>query len=117
MQIHIPSGWARSIVLAGLMLALTVAHAQPQTDTKKPSQADPANAEAPTVPIPYRSAFTGYRPLREESVAAWKDSNDLAAKIGGWRVYAKEARQPDTPSVPPTSASAKGHAEHHGGQQ
>lgn len=117
MQIHIPNGWARSIVPAGLMLALTFAHAQPQTDTKNPSQADPASAEAPTAAISYRSAFTGYRPLREESVATWKDSNDLTAKIGGWRVYAKEAGQPDTPSAAPASAPVKDHAEHHGGQQ
>ena len=117
MQIHIPHGWARNIVPAGLMLALTFAHAQPQTDTKKPSQADPASAKSPAEPVSYRSAFTGYRALREESVAAWKDSNSLAAKIGGWRVYAKEARQPDTTSSAPTSAPAKDHVEHHGGQQ
>lgn len=117
MQIFISNGWVRRIVPAGLMLAFTFAHAQPQADTKKPSQADPASAAAPTAPISYRSAFTGYRPLSEESVAAWKDSNDLTAKIGGWRVYAREARQPDTPTTAPASAPAKDHAGHHGGQQ
>ncbi len=117
MQTFISNGWVRRIVPAGLMLAFTFAHAQTQTDIKKPLRADPASAEVPVEAVPYRSAFTGYRPLREESVAAWKDSNDLTAKIGGWRVYAREARQPDPPTTAPASAPAKDHAKHHGGQQ
>ncbi len=117
MQIFVPHGWARSVLPVGLMLALTVAHAQPQANTPKPLRFDPASAEAPAEPLVYRSSFTGYRALRDDPVKAWKDSNDLTAKIGGWRVYAKEARQPDTPNAVPTSAPAKAHAGHHGGQQ
>lgn len=116
MQIFIPHGWARSIVPAGLMLAFAVAHAQPQATPPKPVRLDPASTEAPAEPLVYRSSFTGYRALRDEPVTAWKDSNDLTAKIGGWRVYAKEARQPDTPTAAPTSAPAKEHAGHYGGQ-
>jgi hypothetical protein len=98
MQIFIPNGWVRCIVPAGLMLAFTFAHAQPQTDTKKLLLADPANAEAHVEAIIYRSTFTGYRSLRDEPVATWKVSNDLTAKIGGWRVYAREAQQPEAPA-------------------
>ena len=116
MQIFTPLGWPRSIVPAGLMLALTVAHAQPQANTPKPGRLDPASAEAPAEPLVYRSSFTGYRALREEPVAAWQSSNDLTAKIGGWRVYAKEASQPDTPMPAPTSAPAKEQMGNHGGQ-
>lgn len=114
MQIIIPNGWARSIAPVGLMLAFTFAHAQTQIDAKKLLRADPASAEAPVEVVPYRSAFTGYRPLRDAPVAAWKDSNDLTAKIGGWRGEAREARPPD---IPPAATPAKDHAGHHGGQQ
>ena len=114
MQIFISNGWARSIVAAGLVLAFTRADAQTQIDTKQRLRADPASVEIPVEAVSYRSAFTSYRSLRNEPVAAWKNSNDLTAKIGGWRVYSKEDRQAD---IPPASTPAKDHAEHHGGQQ
>lgn len=116
MQIFIPHGWVRSIVPAALLLALTFAQAQTPSTPKKPQQLDPANADAPVASLTYRSSFTDYRPLPDEPVAAWKSSNDQAAKIGGWRVYAREARQPNTPAAVPASAAAKDHTGHHGGQ-
>lgn len=115
MKIFISNGWAQSIVPAGLVLAFTFAQAQTQIDTKKRLRADPASAEAPVEAVSYRSAFTSYRSLRNEPVAAWKSSNDLTAKIGGWRVYGKEDRQP--PDIPPAATSTKDHTGHHGGQQ
>jgi len=117
MQIFIPNGRARCLMPVALILAFTFAHAQPQTDTKKPLRGDPVSAETPIEAVPYRSAFTDYRPLRDEPVAAWKDAHDMNATIGGWLVYAREARQPDTPTAAPTSAQVKDHAGHQGGQQ
>lgn len=117
MQIFIPHGWARSIVPVALLLALTLAQAQTPTDTKKLLRADPTNAGAPVAVVAYRSSFTGYRPLPDEPVAAWKKSNDQAAKIGGWRVYAREAPQPEAPASVPASTPNNDHAGHHGGQQ
>jgi hypothetical protein len=120
MQIFIPHRWVQSIVPAALLLALTLAQAQTPTNAKKPQQVDPANADAPVAALTYRSSFTHYRPLLDEPVAAWRSSNDQIAKISGWRVYAKEARQPDAPAAVPASAPAKDHAKdhagHHGGQ-
>lgn len=107
MQIFIRYSWARIIVPAGLLLALTLAQAQSSTDTNKPQQIDPANADTPVAAVAYRSSFTGYRPWPDEPVAAWKDSNDLTGKIGGWRVYAREARQPDVSTVAPVSIPTK----------
>lgn len=45
-------------------------------------------------PAKYRSALEGYRPYTDEKTVDWKAANDTAGRIGGWRVYAKEARQP-----------------------
>lgn len=43
----------------------------------------PANPQA-TVPAPaYNSAFAGYRPLREDTLAPWREVNDEVARIGG----------------------------------
>ena len=57
---------------------------------------------AQTKPPPaFRSAMDGYKPYTEESTVNWKEANDSTARIGGWRAYAKEARQAQTPEAPP----------------
>lgn len=84
-------------VLACLAVPLWAAGASAQTAS--PPQAAPA--AAPTVDaVPgYRSAFEGYRPYTDEKIVSWKEANDTAARIGGWRAYAKEASQPDAPAA------------------
>ena len=42
----------------------------------------------------YRSAFEAYKLYTDETTGDWKALNATTAKVGGWRVYAKEARQP-----------------------
>jgi len=80
------------LLAAGLVLCAAVpgiAGAQsagPKTTSS--SEAQPAEADA------YQSAFDDYRPYTEQATGDWKTINATAAKIGGWRVYAKEARQP-----------------------
>ena len=44
--------------------------------------------------LPYRSAFEGYEPYTDDKLLNWKEVNDTTGQIGGWRAYAKEARQP-----------------------
>lgn len=53
--------------------------------------AEPADATASTPLVGYRSPFADYRPLGEDRNTSWKDANDTVGKIGGWRVYAREA--------------------------
>ena len=54
------------------------------------AQADPsASSGAPVVQ--YQSPFKDYRPLGEDKRIPWKKANDDVGKIGGWRVYAREA--------------------------
>ena len=60
-----------------------------------PAAASPASGVAPASPLIYRSAFEGYKPYTDDKLLNWKEVNDTTGRIGGWRVYAKEARQPD----------------------
>lgn len=77
-------------------------------------RADPLNAEAPVPPAAYRSALAGYRSLADEKVMPWKESNDTAGRIGGWRAYARQAREgepampADTPPGPGAAPAAPG---------
>lgn len=71
-----------------------------QTTPDRPIQTtavrgDPADSRAAVPPAPYRSAFRAYRSEGVDSVLPWRAVNDEVGKIGGWRVYAGEAQQPD----------------------
>ena len=84
----------RWLIPAALSLILPLAQAQPA----------PAGASAP-VPLEYRSALAQYRKFDESPVGPWIEINSTVGKIGGWRTYAKEARQPETTAgnpAPPT---------------
>ena len=66
------------------------------------SAASPANPVAPAAmaeaaPPAYRSALEGYQRYTDEKTVNWKDANDVTARIGGWREYAKEASQSMAP--------------------
>ena len=53
----------------------------------------------PPAPPAYRSALEGYQPFTDEKIVDWKEANDNAGRIGGWREYAKEASDAQTPEV------------------
>ena len=93
------------------MLTLSWAHAQ---TTLPPATATPSPS-APTL-LQYHSVFTHYQPFSDQPLTPWPDSNATVAKIGGWRVYAKEARPADPAQVtdPATSppANTDAHGEH-----
>lgn len=59
--------------------------------TAAPSAAAPTTQSAPAK---YRSVLDGYKSYTEEKTANWIEANNNTGRIGGWRVYAKEARQP-----------------------
>ncbi|MBV8037131.1 hypothetical protein [Roseateles sp.] len=76
---------------------------------------DPLNPQAQVPAQVYRSEFQGYRPNVEAGVGSWTDANKAVHQAGGWRAYAREARQSDPAAAPAPAASAprpKGH-EHH----
>lgn len=70
------------MALPVLALSALGAHAQSAPDATSPK-------------LTYRSAWTQYRGFTQESVAPWQQTNDVVKNAGGWRAYAKEARQPE----------------------
>ncbi len=70
------------------------------------AQSSASSSPAPLIPT-YRSAFDTYKPYMEQGVATWRDSNDTAARIGGWRAYARESRPTaqGSPGAVPTPAA------------
>lgn len=43
----------------------------------------PAAPDAPTPPVSYESAFTGYKSFRDEKLAPWREVNDEVGRVGG----------------------------------
>lgn len=94
-----------ALPLVALALLAGLAGAQTAQPPMPPASAVPA----------YRSAMEGYRPFADEKPAPWKESNDNVGRIGGWRVYAKEA-QGGASGVAPARPAASA-AEPHGGHK
>ncbi|MFY9811192.1 hypothetical protein [Aquabacterium sp.] len=131
---HTAPCW-RAPVLIALGLLATGLHAQP-APTPTPPRAQPWQAHAPVPPARYDSPLSRYQAQRDIDVGSWREANDLTARIGGWRAYAREAhgtpaapsapstpatpRAPDAKAVPtsPASSAQPGHGSHpsHGGQ-
>ena len=106
------SALAAALSLVGLSLVHAPAHAQTQSPTKAlepPSvqRADPADPKTATPALVYRSSLSRYQAFTEPDVAPWRETNDLVRQRGGWRAYAREAREPaSTTTSPPPAAPA-----------
>ena len=88
--------------MPALVLA-TQAFLTGMTSAQTPPPSMPQAASALT----YRSALEGYQPFTDEKLAPWKESNDNVGRIGGWRVYAREASDGNvTPSAAPAGAAS-----------
>ena len=90
----------------------------------KPPVATPV-AVMPTgnaLALRYYSAFSRYKPYRDEKATPWREANDTVTQIGGWRAYAKEAQQSESATTDalmtatPTVSMLRGHGAH-GGKQ
>jgi hypothetical protein len=72
------------------------------------TRADPLDAKASVPALTFRSSFSRYRGLSDDKPVGWREANDAVARIGGWRVYAREAQQPEaTPSGTDAPTSPK----------
>ena len=58
-------------------------------------RADPLDPSAAVPPLAFQSTLAGYQRHAEQPVGSWREANDTVNRIGGWRAYAKEARQAD----------------------
>ncbi len=75
-----------------------------------PAQQHPADPLATTPPAAYRSAYEGYRPLRDQKPASWRDANDEVARAGGHLGIfggAHAGHGKATPASPSTSGAKK----------
>jgi len=114
----------RWLLPVGLLLSVSLAHAQSSSEAVSTVQNNTASVASF---IQYRSVFTQYQGFNEQPVLPWRETNDAVGKIGGWRFYDKEAKQPDAddksaepesdelvkqPAVPPINTGS--HSEHGG---
>jgi hypothetical protein len=105
MNNHIGSSqqvWLGSLTSALLIAAAPFTHAQ-----QVPIAADvPPTTQKADTPA-FGSALDGYRPYSEEKIVSWKEANDMTARIGGWRAYAKEASGAEAVPAEPAAANVK----------
>ena len=93
----------RSALVAASLIGTLTAQAQPALKAARP---DPLDPKVSVPALSYESSFSQYRRLGDEKPVAWRDANDTVARIGGWRVYAREAQQPDpAPAAKPGDAA------------
>lgn len=85
--------------LSALALAVTTATATPAAGAQPAPQ---ASTPAPS----FRSALEGYQAFSDQAVAPWREMNDTVGRIGGWRVYAREAQQGARPAQAPAPGPA-----------
>ena len=99
-MVHSISRWLMPAALfAATLSAQAQSTAQPSAQAAKSDPLDP-KASVPTTA--YESSFFQYRRLGDETVVSWREANDTVTRIGGWRVYTREAQQSD--AVPATKS-------------
>ena len=109
----------RHRALAGCALLFAATIAQAQSAPARAERPDPLDPQARVPAATYPSALATYRRLGEDKPVPWKEANATGNRVGGWRVYAREAQQPE-PAVPagpravpaPASGAAPGHGGH-----
>jgi hypothetical protein len=107
-MVPIPTLRRRPCALPSLLftaLLAAQAQAQPTATTARP---DPLDPKARVPATRYESSLGQVRRIGDDKPVAWREANEAVARIGGWRVYAREAQQPDAPpSTPPAVAPAQ----------
>ena len=89
---------------------LGVARAQAQPPTVQ--RAEPADPKAVVPALVYRSSLRRYQAFTEPDVAPWRETNELVRQRGGWRAYAREAREPVLTPAPSPAAPAASQPAH-----
>lgn len=99
----------RWLVRAALCTSAFAAQAQGSGSPPAPaSRPDPLDAKANVPALTYSSSLSRFRAFSDDKPLSWREANDAVARIGGWRVYAREAQQPEpAPSGADAPAAAK----------
>ena len=100
-----------ALAVALLFAGFPLAHAQAQSSAKAlapllAQRADPADPKAAVPALAYRSSLSRYQAFTEPDVAPWPATNELVRQRGGWRAYAREAREPASATAPSPAAPA-----------
>jgi len=74
------------------------AAAAPQ-DNPRP---EPSNTKAEVPKVRYESSFRDYRKFEDVPVTSWRQANELAHDLGGWKAFAS-GKVPDI--APPSRSS------------
>lgn len=94
-----------------LVLALALFTAQAQTP-KTGNRPDPLDPAAAVPPPDYVSSLRPDRRAAPDKPLSWREANDTVARIGGWRAYTREARQPEpAPAAASAPAASHGHVQ------
>ena len=88
--------------LAALALAALTAQAEAPSRSPRP---DPLDPQASVPALRYESSLKPDLRSAADKPLSWREANDTAARIGGWRGYAREAQQPE-PVVKPSASAA-----------
>ncbi|MDZ7811593.1 MAG: hypothetical protein U5L74_00070 [Ideonella sp.] len=100
-MVSIQTRWRLPRALLALWLStLLAAHAQSQSQPADAPRADPLDAKAKVPELRYESPLASFRRLDNTTPVPWRDANDLVTRIGGWRVYTREAHQPAPEAQP-----------------
>jgi hypothetical protein len=79
-----------------LSVAMTAAAQTP------PARPDPLDPQVDVPRAIHRSPLAAYRRAGDVELASWREVNDTVTRIGGWRVYAREASGPEPAASAPT---------------
>ncbi|MFT3957035.1 MAG: hypothetical protein QM722_22445 [Piscinibacter sp.] len=90
----------------GFATLCTVA-AMASAQTPAARKADPLDAGATVPAVAHESVFGRARRAADSATPSWREANDNAARIGGWRAYAREAQQPEPTASVPAAAPAR----------
>ena len=107
LSISVPSGVRRrrmpravhSALLVASLLAPLTTQAQPVAKVARPDPLDPKSS-VPT--LRYESSLKSSKAAGDDKPVSWRDANDNVTRIGGWRVYLREAQLPE-PATPTPS--------------
>lgn len=91
--------------LPWLLVLATVALTARAEPTPRASSPDPLDAKAPVPSVVYRSSLTLHKPTGGDQPVTWQEANNAVARIGGWRVYAREAQQSEPVAVAKPAAA------------
>ena len=94
----------------GAAFVLAAMSAQAQAQAQAPAKAarpDPLDAKASVPALRYESSLSTHRSGGIDKPVSWRDANDTVTRIGGWRVYAREALHSDPlPAAKPVDAAS-----------